>query len=85
MITGDAVLAGVVGWPVAHSRSPRLHNHWLAKAGIDGAFVPLAVAPASFEVARDAWTQPAYLSLVSAQVQEGGGVWLRYRKPAQEV
>ena len=41
--------------------------------------------PASFEVARDAWTQPAYLSLVSAQVQEGGGVWLRYRKPAQEV
>ncbi len=51
MITGGAVLAGVVGWPVAHSRSPRLHNHWLAKAGIDGAFVPLAVAPASFEVA----------------------------------
>ncbi len=51
MITGGARLAGVVGWPVAHSRSPLLHNHWLAKAGIDGAFVPLAVEPASFELA----------------------------------
>jgi len=51
VITGGAVLAGVVGWPVAHSRSPLLHNHWLARAGIDGAYVPLAVEPAAFEVA----------------------------------
>jgi len=36
--------------------------------------------PASFEVASDAWTQPTYLTLASADVQEGGGVWLRYRK-----
>lgn len=36
--------------------------------------------PASFEVASDAWTQPVYLTLASAEVQEGGGVWLRYRK-----
>ena len=45
MITGNTVLAGVIGWPVAHSRSPRLHNHWLARHGIDGAYVPLPVRP----------------------------------------
>lgn len=46
MITGAAKLAGVIGWPVAHSRSPLLHGTWLARHGIDGAYVPLAVAPA---------------------------------------
>lgn len=34
-----------MGWPVAHSRSPVLHGHWLAHYGIDGAYVPFAVAP----------------------------------------
>lgn len=37
--------------------------------------------PASFEVAGEAWTQPSYLTLCSAEVQDGGGVWLRYKKP----
>jgi riboflavin biosynthesis pyrimidine reductase len=37
--------------------------------------------PASFEVTANAWKQPAYLVLVSAEVQDGAGVWLRY-KPA---
>jgi shikimate dehydrogenase len=45
VITGQARLAGVVGWPVAHSRSPRLHGHWIARHGLDAAYVPLAVAP----------------------------------------
>jgi len=35
--------------------------------------------PASFEVSAQAWRQPAYLKLTSAEVQEGGGVWLRYK------
>ena len=48
MITGRARLAGVVGWPIQHSRSPLLHNFWLARHGIDGAYVPLAVPPADF-------------------------------------
>jgi len=34
-----------MGWPVAHSRSPKLHGHWLAHYGIAGAYVPLPVAP----------------------------------------
>jgi shikimate dehydrogenase len=44
-ISGKAKLAGVMGWPVGHSRSPRLHGYWLEKHGIDGAYVPLAVRP----------------------------------------
>jgi shikimate dehydrogenase len=44
-LSGSAKLAGVIGWPVAHSRSPRLHGFWLARHGIDGAYVPLAVPP----------------------------------------
>jgi len=39
------LLAGVIGWPVGHSRSPRLHGHWLARYGIDGYYVPLAIRP----------------------------------------
>jgi shikimate dehydrogenase len=35
-----------MGWPVGHSLSPRLHGFWLRQHGIDGAYVPLAVAPA---------------------------------------
>lgn len=38
-------LAGVIGMPVSHSRSPRLHNYWLDLYGIDGHYVPLPVMP----------------------------------------
>ena len=50
-LTGRARLAGVVGWPVAHSRSPRLHGFWLEKHGIDGAYVPIAVRPENLAAA----------------------------------
>lgn len=43
--TSDAPLAGVIGWPVAHSRSPRLHRHWLDRYGLPGHYVPLPVRP----------------------------------------
>lgn len=38
-------LAGVIGMPVAQSRSPTIHNFWLNAYGIRGAYVPLAVKP----------------------------------------
>ena len=44
-ITGKTRLAGIMGWPVAHSRSPALHNFWIDEHGADGAYVPLAVRP----------------------------------------
>lgn len=37
-------LAGVIGSPIAHSRSPRLHGHWLRKYGIAGHYVPMDIA-----------------------------------------
>lgn len=44
-LSGKARLAGVMGWPVEHSLSPRLHGYWLEHHRIDGAYVPLAVKP----------------------------------------
>lgn len=49
ILTGKARLAGVMGWPVAHSRSPRLHGYWLEHYGIDGAYLPLQVPPDGLE------------------------------------
>ena len=44
-------LAGVMGWPVAHSRSPKIHNFWLEKLGLTGAYVLLPVAPGTLNIA----------------------------------
>jgi shikimate dehydrogenase len=49
--TGHARLAGILGWPVSHSRSPQLHGYWLERYGIDGAYIPLAVRPEDFAAA----------------------------------
>ena len=43
------LLAGVMGWPVMHSRSPRLHNYWFAEHGLSGAYVPLAIPPENLQ------------------------------------
>jgi shikimate dehydrogenase len=43
--SGTTKLAGIIGWPVSQSRSPRLHGFWLDRHGIDGAYVPLPVRP----------------------------------------
>jgi shikimate dehydrogenase len=51
ILSARARLAGVMGYPVAHSLSPRLHNYWLEQYGIDGAYVPLPVAPEDFVAA----------------------------------
>ncbi|MDP2739848.1 MAG: shikimate dehydrogenase [Pseudorhodobacter sp.] len=37
-------LAGVIGSPIAHSRSPVLHGHWLRTYGIKGHYIPMDVA-----------------------------------------
>jgi shikimate dehydrogenase len=45
------LLAGVMGWPVMHSRSPVLHNFLLRKLGLIGAYLPLAIKPEQLEPA----------------------------------
>lgn len=37
------LMAGVMGWPIMHSRSPLIHNHWMKQHGLAGVYVPLAV------------------------------------------
>jgi shikimate dehydrogenase len=49
MISGQAKIAGVMGWPVAHSLSPRLHGFWLDYHGVDGAYIPIPVSPDDIE------------------------------------
>lgn len=44
-------LAGVMGWPIGHSRSPRLHDFWMREHKIVGFYVPLAVPPERLEQA----------------------------------
>ena len=45
------LLAGVMGDPVVHSRSPKLHNYWLAKYGLSGVYVPLAITAGQLRAA----------------------------------
>ena len=45
------LLAGVMGWPVMHSRSPKLHNYWFERYGLAGTYVPLAIKPEGLEAA----------------------------------
>jgi len=69
--TGKTALAGIFGWPVAYSQSPRLHAYWLAKHGIDGAYVPLAVEPNRLEHAIDGFVALGF---------RGGNVTLPYKE-----
>ena len=38
-------LAGVIGHPIAHSRSPALHGYWLRRYGLKGHYIPIDIAP----------------------------------------
>tara|TARA_R110000851_G_scaffold22266_2_gene66050 strand:- start:2373 stop:3206 length:834 start_codon:yes stop_codon:yes gene_type:complete len=42
-------LAGVIGCPIAHSKSPKIHGHWLKTLGIQGAYIPMEVEPANLK------------------------------------
>jgi len=43
------LMAGVMGWPVMHSRSPLMHNHWFNQEKLKGVYVPLAIQPDHLE------------------------------------
>ena len=50
-IRGTTRVAAVIGWPVAHSRSPAMLNAAFAAADVDAVMVPLAVEPANLKAA----------------------------------
>lgn len=43
-MTQSIPLAGVIGFPIAHSKSPQLHKHWLDTYGLSGHYIPLEVS-----------------------------------------
>lgn len=42
--------AGIIGWPVTHSRSPIMHGYWLRKYGIAGSYERIPIAPDNFSI-----------------------------------
>lgn len=45
IVTGESRLLGLLGWPVAHSLSPAMHNAAAVALGLDVVYLPLPVAP----------------------------------------
>lgn len=76
MISARARLAGVIGFPVGHSLSPRLHGYWMECHRIDGAYVPLAVAPADLRLAFSALPKLGFL---------GWNVTLPHKEAARDL
>lgn len=54
-------LAGVIGSPIAHSRSPMLHGHWLKVYGIRGYYIPMDVAQADLEAVLEALPKAGFV------------------------
>ncbi|MGH3137557.1 MAG: shikimate dehydrogenase (NADP+) [Gaiellaceae bacterium] len=65
LITGSTQLVGIIGWPVEHSLSPRMHNAAFAALGLDWAYVPLPTPP---ERVADAVRGLGALGFVGANV-----------------
>jgi len=42
-------LAGVIGAPIAHTKSPKLHGHWLYQTGVPGHYIPLHIEPSDLK------------------------------------
>ena len=74
--SGNARVAGIAGWPVTYSRSPRLHGFWLQRHGIDGVYIPLRVRPGEFA--------PAMRGLLAAGFA-GANVTIPHKLAAFEV
>ncbi len=65
--------ACVIGWPVAHSRSPVIHRYWLEKYGIAGHYESCAVLPDDL---------PDFLGSLGAKGHAGGNITLPHKEMA---
>ncbi len=65
--------AFVCGHPIAHSRSPKIHGHWLKRYGIAGSYEAVDVAPDDF---------PAFVSQLRANGFVGGNVTIPHKEAA---
>ena len=65
--------AFVTGHPIAHSRSPKIHGHWLASYGIDGSYQAIDVRPEDFA---------AFLGSLEQSGLSGGNVTIPHKEAA---
>ncbi|MFA6154934.1 shikimate dehydrogenase [Mesorhizobium sp.] len=65
--------AFVAGHPIKHSRSPKIHGHWLAEHGIDGSYEAIDVAPADFA---------EFLASLRKNGYQGGNVTIPHKEAA---
>ncbi|RUW77089.1 MULTISPECIES: shikimate dehydrogenase [unclassified Mesorhizobium] len=65
--------AFVTGHPIAHSRSPKIHGHWLTRYGIDGSYQAIDVAPDDFA---------AFLNALRDNGFQGGNVTIPHKEAA---
>ncbi|WP_095083881.1 shikimate dehydrogenase [Mesorhizobium sophorae] len=65
--------AFVTGHPIRHSRSPKIHGHWLAQHGIDGSYQAIDVAPEDFA---------QFLATLQADGYRGGNVTIPHKEAA---
>ena len=56
-------LAGVIGTPIAHSKSPRLHRHWLTTYGIAGHYIPMEVRAEDLEQVLGALPKMGFIGI----------------------
>jgi shikimate dehydrogenase len=56
-------LAGVIGAPIAHSRSPALHGYWLRRYGIKGHYIPMEVAQSDLREALQVLPRLGFVGL----------------------
>ncbi len=68
--------AFVVGHPIAHSRSPRIHGYWLRHYGVDGSYEPLDVSPEDFA---------GFLATLGDRGFCGGNVTLPHKEAAHAL
>ena len=59
----STIKAGVIGWPIAHSLSPRLHGYWLDQQGIAGTYQALPVQPEQLAESLTEFVDQGYAGL----------------------
>jgi len=75
-VTGQTTVAGIIGDPVAHSRSPAIHNAAYAALGLDWVYAPFRVTPGTVGAALDGWR---------ALHVAGGNVTMPHKREAAEA
>ncbi len=68
--------AFVCGWPVAHSRSPIIHNYWINRYKIEGEYIKQPISPQDFKLFINKLIESGYL---------GGNVTLPHKEKAFEL